>query len=314
MKRFILTLLAFFLTVFGLACVLDVVVSKGMMKMEDYRFMSWDDLSKGEASSDLLIMGNSRGLSHFEPWTITDSTGLSTYNLGVGGYSITVQTLKYRYYRLHNQKPKVIVQQVDYYTMRDDYIPKNHQSEQFMPLVYDKGIRSELKRCGYTWLDLNCPMYRYFGYQQVIKNGVFEFLHIKHYVSDPSRLGHHYERGEIDLARNEDLEPQVANMNPKSQSIFEAFLADCQKENILVVLVNSPTYKLRTERTIGLEEVNEYFSNVAEKYGAVYMNYEGDPICETPSLFSAAVHLNPEGTHRFSTSFAQDLNRILLAD
>ena len=311
MKKYLLKAIFFLVLVYALGWALDFAVSKGLMKMDDYRFMSWADLSDGSASSDLLIMGNSRALSHFEPWTITDTCGVSAYNLGVGGYSITVQTLKYNYYRLHNAKPKFIVQQVDYYTMRDDSVPGNHQSEQFMPLIYDKGIRTELKRCGYSWPDLNCPMYRYFGYQQVIKNGLLEFLHAKHYVSDPSRLGHHYEHGELDVARNDELETQIAKMSPTAQAHFESYLSECQKEGIFVILVNSPTYKVRTEKTAGLDEVNSYYSEVADRYGAVYLNYEDYHLCDDPSYFAAAVHLNPEGTHIFSSDFAGKLKEIL---
>ena len=311
MKKFVSKALLFCLLAYALGWGVDFIISKGLLKMEDYRFQSWKEISTGEANSDLVILGNSRGLSHFEPWTISEKTGLSVYNLSIGGYAFNVQQLKYEYYLLHNDKPKIIVQQVDYYTMRTDAIPHNHQSEQYMPLIYERGIRGKLKECGYTWLDLNCPLYRYFGYQQVIKNGLLEALHLKHYVNDPSRRGHHYEKGEIDIERNEQLETIEAKMDPASQALFESFLAKCQAEGIKVILVNSPTYIGRTKKTNGLEEVNRYFEAVAEEYGAEYLNYENCELNEDASNFAAAVHLNEKGTHLFSLQFSEDIELIV---
>ena len=53
-------------------------------------------------------------------------------------------------------------------------IRHHHQSEQFFPLVYDRGVRKELKKVGYGIPELFLPMYRFFGYQQAIKNGLLE--------------------------------------------------------------------------------------------------------------------------------------------
>lgn len=312
MKRFLVKLMLFFVLVFGLAWGVDYSISKGLLEMEDYRFMSWHDMLQGGIDADVVIMGNSRALSHFEPWTIDSICGTHSYNLGLGGYAISVEILKYHCYRLHNKKPRYIIQQVDYHTLRSDFAPHQHESEQFLPLIYDKGMHKELLRVGYKPLDVFCPLYRYFGYQMVIKNGFLEFFGLKHYVNNPSRQGHHYEEGQWDGTELAKMESIVAKMDQEGKNHFEEYMKTCHNEGIKVVLVNSPTYIGATEKTVGLDVMDAYFDSIANRYGTVYLDYTKDyELCYDTLNFCVSVHLNPQATHRFSVDFALDLKRII---
>ena len=308
MKRFLIKAILFLSIVFGLALGLDCVISKGLLKMEDYRFMSWNDMLNDNIEADVVILGNSRGFSHFEPWTIDSISGLSAYNLGLGGYPINVELMKYNLYCAYNHQPKYIVQQVDYMTIQTITAPHNHQSEQFLPLIYDRPIRNDLKRVGYTWKDLYIPLYRYWGYQMVIKNGLLEILGIKHYVSHPTRQGHHYEQGTWDgteLAKRDSFD---AILDTTAMRVFEDYMQQCQHDGIKVILVNSPTYVGANQKTKGLDKVNAYFDSIASAYNTVYWNYNVDyPLCNDTANFCVSVHMNPQATHQFSIDFANDL-------
>ena len=311
MKKFLIKIAVFSVVLYGFAWGLDYMISKGFQQMEDYRSMSWYEMQEGDINADVVIMGNSRGFSHFEPWTIDSITGLSCYCLELGGYSITVEDLKYNYYRLYNKKPKYIIQQIDYYTLRNDSAPRNHQSEQFLPLMYENRIHQELGRVGFTWLDIHCPLYRYWGRQMVIKNGLLEFLGIKHYVSDPSRRGHHYEKGVWDGTELANMDTIYAKLNPKGKEYFEQYMQRCADEGVKVLLVNSPTYIGATNKTIGLDAVNAYFDSIATAYHTEYWNYEYDPLCYDTANFVVSVHMNPDATHRFSIDFANRLKEYI---
>lgn len=311
MKRFLIKTILFLSIVYGLAWGVDCVISKGLLKMEDYRFMSWNDMLNDTIEADVVILGNSRGFSHFEPWTIDSICGLSTYCLGLGGYPINVELLKYNCFRLYN-KPRYIIHQVDYMTMKMLQAPHQHQSEQFLPLIYDKTMRGELRRVGYTWKDLYIPLYRYWGYQMVIKNGLLEGLGVKHYVSDPSRMGHHFERGTWNGAELAQMDTIVATMDSAALCEFEKYMRRCHEEGIRVVLVNSPTYIGATNKTKGLDRVNAYFDSIASAYNTVYWNYnENYDLCNDTANFCVSVHMNPEATHEFSVDFARDLKEYI---
>lgn len=307
MKKFLIKISIFAVALYGLAWGLDYAISKGLYQMDDYRFISWREIGEGNINADILIMGNSRALSHFEPWTIDSITGMSCYNIGLGGYSITVDDLKYQYYRAHNTKPKLIVLQIDAATLRYDEAPHNHQSEQFLPLIYDRGMHGELKRVGYSWLDVHCPLYRYWGYQMVIKNGLLEFLGAKHNVQDPSRRGLHYERGAWNGTELSKMDSIHARLDERGRAYFESFMQRCAEVDIKVLLVNSPTYIGATNKTVGLDEVNAYFDSIAHVYKTEYWDYTYDEICNDTANFVVSVHMNPEATHKFSVNVANRL-------
>lgn len=300
------------LILWGLAWALDYTISKGLYQMEDYRFMSWSEMLDGEINADVVILGNSRALSHFESWTIDSICGISCYNLGIGGYPINVQVMKHFCYQLHNNKPEYIIHSVSGLTLYAIQAPHQHQSEQFLPLIYDRAMRDELLRVGYTWKDLYIPLYRYWGYQMVIKNGLLEALGVKHYVNDPSHMGHHYERGAWDGTELARMDSINARMDTAAMQLFEEYMQSCYEDSIKVVLVNSPTYIGATNKTKGLDKVNAYFDSIANVYNTVYWNYtENYELCNDTANFCVSVHMNPEATHRFSVDFANDLKVYL---
>lgn len=310
MKKFIIKLAIFAVVLYGLAWGLDYAISRGLYQMDDYRFISWREIGQ-DINADVVVMGNSRALSHFEPWTIDSITGMSCYNIGLGGYSITVDDMKYQYYRFHNRKPKLIILQVDAATLRYDYAPHNHQSEQFLPLVYDKKMHRELRRVGYTWLDVYCPLYRYWGYQMVIKNGLLEFLGLKHYIYRPSRQGLHYEIGSWSGGELAKMDTIHSELDEQGKKYFESFMQRCANEDIQVLMVNSPTYIGATQKTVGLEVVDAYFDSIACAYNTTYWNYSDQEICNDTANFVVSIHMNPEATHRFSIDFANKFNEYM---
>lgn len=311
MKKFLITISIFSAVLYGLAWGLDYAISKGLYQMDDYRFISWREIGEGNINADILIMGNSRALSHFEPWTIDSITGKSCYNIGIGGYPINVEMMKYNFYRLHNAKPKLIILQIDSYTIKCITAPHQHQSEQFLPLIYDSQMHSELRRVGYSWLEVYCPLYRYWGYQMVIKNGLLEVLGLKHYVNDPSRMGLHYERGVWNGGELANMDTIKAELNENGKAYFESFMQRCADEDIKVLLINSPTYIGATEKTDGLETVNAYFDSIANVYDTEYWDYSYAETCNDTANFVVSVHMNPEATRQFSVDIANRIREFM---
>ena len=311
MKKFLIKIAIFAVVLYGLAWGLDYMVSKGLYRMDDYRFMSWREIEEGNINADILIMGNSRALSHFEPWTIDSITGMSCYNIGLGGYPINVEVMKYNYYRLHNAKPKLIILQADYLTLRCLSAPHQHQSEQFLPLIYDAPMRDELKRVGYDVIDIYIPMARYWGYQMVVMQGLSEFIGIRHHVDRPSRQGLFYETGPWDGVELAKMDTIHASMDEDGKAFFEQFMQRYADEDIRVILVNSPTYIGATSKTVGLDAVNAYFDSIASAYNTVYWNYsENYELCNDTANFVVSVHMNPPATHQFSIDVATSILEI----
>ncbi len=307
MKKFLLKTLGFAALVLVLAFGLDRLICHGLLKMDDYRFQDYRAMIDGGMDNDILIMGNSRGKSHFDTHVIDSLSQKQSFNIGIGGYPINAQLMKYQLYREHNRKPDLIIQSVDYSTIRlISDIRNQHESEQFFPLVYDKAMRKQLRENGYGFLELNVPLYRFFGYQQVIKNGLMEALHIKHY-SRPSYKGFLPENGHWNGTELERMRPEQVNLSEEGRILFENYLAQCRADSIRVILVNSPMYAGGQKKLIGYGDAKAYFEQIAEKYGSLYLDYTDTPVCQDTSNFVVSVHLNAHAAREFTETLLEDL-------
>lgn len=309
MRKFIIKSLGFGLLVLSFAITLDYMISMGLRRTDCYKYQIFNDIFKGNSHYDMLIMGNSRGFSHFNPKIIDSICGVNSYNLGLGGYPFNAQIAAYHCYKAHNGTPKVIVQQVDFVTLSMMHdIRHQHDSERFFPTVYDPTMRKELKSLGYGFMELYCPTYRYFGYQKVIKDGLLEFLKVKHNVERPAYKGFSPERGKWDGTNVAAMDSIMGTLDSEAIAIFENYLAECKKDGVYVLLVNSPVYAPTTKKVKNMDEVNKYFENVAQSFGYKYLNYtEIYDLCNDTLNFCVSVHLNSNATDKFSTDFANDV-------
>lgn len=312
MKRFIIKILVAGLVALVLASVTDVIVSKGLLNMEDCRFQSWNDMLKGGMSHDVLIMGNSRGFSHFDPQILDSALSVNSYCIGIGGFPINIHMVKYDFYREKNAKPKLIIYNVDYITLNIMNLKRQFTSEQFFPAMYSKTINKAVGGLGYDLFDRYVPMVRYFGYQKVIKDGILEFLHIKHHVDRSSYKGHSPEPGPWDPSILNETDKVSYCFVPEAVEMFESFLSECKREGIEVVLVDSPIYYEFSDMVVDLDSLTAYYQRTADIYGFRFLDYTKDCyLCEDSSYFSNPVHLSPEGTKLFSRMFSHDLDSIM---
>jgi hypothetical protein len=314
MRKFIVKGIGFGLLVWLFAVILDMMVSFGLHKTDCYRYQTFNDIIKGEMKQDVLYMGNSRGFSHFNPRIIDSICGVNSYSLGLGGYPINAQIAAYHCYKAHNGTPRLIVQQVDFITLNIiDDIRHQHDSERFLPTVYDQTMRKELKKLGYGFMELYCPLYRYFGYQKVIKDGLLEFLRIRHYIDRPAYKGFSPEKGKWNGTNVAAMDSITGILNKEAIALFEDYLFECKEDGVYVLLVNSPVYAPTTKKVKNMGEVNNYFENIAQKFGYKYLNYtENYDLCDDTLNFCVSVHLNPTATDKFSNDFAHDLNSLRL--
>jgi hypothetical protein len=309
MKKFILKGILFFLVMVSVAYSLDYAISSGLKQMQDYRFQTWNDIVNSKINADVIVMGNSRAFSHYVPSVFDSVLQVNSYNLGIGGHPFNVQYLRYKLYEEHNTKPALIIQNIDFLTLNQSVI--GHEREQIFPFVSDCILRNNLQDYGFTFGEIYFPLYRYFGYPMVIKNGLFEFFGFKHYNSQSSYKGYRPETGNWDDTELNKLKTIEPDMNPVTIRLFDEFLSHCKMNNIQVVLVNSPIYYKATLKLNHKEQYNSLIKGFSKKYNIPYFDYTNDPICNDSTLFHVAVHLNQQGAEKFSTKLANDIKLYL---
>ena len=307
MKRFITKIAIFSVAAYLIALGLDAMISHGLVNYAGYPQQSWKEMRSGEYPADIIIMGTSRALEHYDPAVIDSITGLSSYNLGMGGYGINVELMKYRYYCHYNPQPKYIIYDVDQILLSIDKAVHGHQSEQFLPLFYDCAIRKDLMDVGYSWVDAYVPMVRYWGYQTYSKRGLMECLNLKHYCDYPSYKGFTPDPDPWNPSRLHYTDSIPSYVNEDAKVMFMNFVQGCREGGVQLIFVTSPVYYWYVEMSPDWNRYVAWYDSIATVYGIPYLNYTEHPICRDSTLFNAGVHLTPESADMWSAVLSNDL-------
>lgn len=273
MKRFIIksfcTLMGMLLIMVGL----DLVITQNLHKSSAKLFHSWNDIFYGEMQCDAVIMGSSRGQMQFNTVILDSILGINSYNISVDGRAIDAEVIKYKTYCYYNQKPKLIIQNVDFATL---HLSNGYEQEQFLPYLWSDTLFAMTKDGeGFSWADKYIPLIRYAGYLQVIKEGLGlpnklnkEVLYKGYCGRDALWDGRLYQEQEtVEFCQE-----------PQAIQIFDNYLAQCKRDSIHVVLVLAPIYIGVTEKMAAPQEMFDFYQRFAEKYEYPILNYTFDSL------------------------------------
>ena len=163
MKKFLVRIVVFFVAV----AIIDIFFGKSCDYM--YEHSKSGDSRKinyaiKECNADVLIMGSSRANHHYNPQIITDSLGLSCYNLGIDGSGVILMD---GFYRLITQRyvPKLILYELtpsfDLYQYAGDANNTRYLS-QLKPYYQEECLRQLFDDVdGRERLKLYSGLYRY---------------------------------------------------------------------------------------------------------------------------------------------------------
>lgn len=308
MKKFLIKITVFFVIITIIAVMLDYAISMGLKKMKDYRFQSWNEIKSG-INADIIFNGNSRALCNFVPDVFDSILHFKSYNLGFGGHTFNPQYLKYNYYIQYNKQPTFLIQNVDFLTLSDMFVV-GHEREQILPYVFDSYLNKHLSGFGFNAFERNLPLFRYFGYQQEIKNGILKFLKIKQYNNKISEQGFVYESGEWNPTELNKIEKINFLRDSLSVDLFEKFLIELKRNNVTVFLVYSPVFYRATEKFTDKTDMGNFFSEISKKYSFTYLDYSTDSICLDSTMFVNALHLNEKGARKFSERLSSEIERV----
>jgi len=313
LKRYLWHAVLFVVVLGALCSGIDYLVTAGLRKSGSEQYVVWNDIRSGSAASDVIIQGSSRAWVHFSPGIIGDRLGMTCYNLGVDGYDLDMQLARYRLYREHNQKPKVVVQALDVSSLnvRSDI----YEAGQFLPYFNEDAVREGVRPYDYfKWYDYYLPLVRYREEFGLAYAGAMEALGLRHYTSAKDRG---YEgmdmvwTGEFEqYARDHPDGVEVVHLEA-AENDLDAFLAECNREGILVVLVYPPEYYKGQELVNNREEIFAIYRRLAGKHGVEFLDYSSDPMSLDTTYFYNSQHMNKAGAELFSADVAEKLAQIV---
>jgi hypothetical protein len=302
--------LAFVVLGLALAFGLDALLTRGLRRMPQWNPAVWQATARGEVNADLVIIGSSRALVHFDCETIAGITQHSCVNLGVNASRPNIQSPVLALYLQRNRAPRVIVVAADVATLApaadfnvNEFLP--HLGE---PLLFDAFVRLKPE----LYADRYVPLY---ALSQLGAPALIDS--VKGWLG---RTGKAERRPTgwmpMDVPWDGNLEEFIKN-NPQGKAFertdegaaqFAALLALAKGSGARVVVAYPPElaewYPYATNRAAILAELKA----ITAAKGADYLDYTASPLTRSRENFYNSTHLKAEGARRFSEDFAGDVS------
>ncbi len=279
----------------------------------------WNKVTSGQVNADVLFVGASRTLVHFDSDTIGAIVGKECFNIGMDGAPLDLQLSCLETYLKYNTMPEVIVQGLGLIVLKSSEGVYN--PEQFLPYLNEERIYETLVsidpafwRCRYI------PLYGLSLRYELALNGEFlrkwALVGLLNIDVDDHRKKGFWPRDvnwttQFEQFKKKHYSGITYEIEEEAIKSLRAIIELGRSRNIEIILVYSPEYYENYELTLNRDEIFEMFKSVAAEYGVPFWDYSDIPLTHDTNYFYNSQHLNREGAAIFSDMFARDLQTYL---
>lgn len=300
MKKFLINITVFFVAVvvvdiiFGYCC--DYMCEQS--KSGDQRKVNY---AVRECTADMLIMGSSRANHHYNPQILSDSLGVTVYNLGIDGSGVILMG---GFYKLMVKRyiPKYIIYELtpsfDFNKYAGDanntrylsQLKPYYREEALAQMFDDIDVLERLK--------LKSGLYRY-------NTSCLNLF--RSYVSAEDRVGDDGYRSLQGVMK--DYKPfkiDVEDLDSLKVKYLRQLIYDCKSNGTKLFFVVSPRFGATTsiEYMPGFE--------ICKQNGCEILDYYSDQRFVTKKeYFKDSYHMNEEGANAFTRQISIDIKHLI---
>jgi hypothetical protein len=271
---------------------------------------------QGKVNAQIVITGSSRALAHYDPRTIEAATGHTAFNLGRNGSQTDMQVAFLKAYLAHNQKPEVVVHNLDAFTFVTTH--EVYDPVEYTPYLHDHNLYDALRKINPNiWKTRYIPLYGY-----VVEDMKFVWiLGLRGFWGWSPRED--YFLGFNPRSKNwtEDFQSLKANhpngvsfdMEPKGIADVEELIRVCEANGIRLIFAYSPEYSEMQTLTNNRPQIFAEFRELARRSNVPFWDYSKWRYSDDKSFFQNSQHLNSDGAEVFSDDIANQLRSYLAA-
>jgi hypothetical protein len=313
MARFLKKFLLWSVLALILVSLLDVFISRGLQETDQRKYAVWNDIYKGNAVADLVVIGSSRAWCGYNTFILDSLLHCNSYNLGIDGHPLDMQLIRYKTFRRFNPKPQIILLNTDYLSTLSISADPRYEREQFFPYFKDDELIDDVASGKhFSIAERYFPLYRYYGYRKEIKTGIQAFLGKKEFEDGGLYKGYRgneykWNRGSLDS--NDSL--SVSPIDSLLLGLLYDFAKQSYEEGIQVFFVKSPVYERLTDKFRNISISDSIFTEVSEKYNCILLDYYYSEISKDSTNFYNPSHLNKKGSEIFTRQLCIDLQPFI---
>lgn len=300
MKRFLVSIVvsAIFVWIVMLTC--DFLLSNRLARSADRRYIVWNEILQGGINSDVLIMGSSRAWVQYSTCILDSILHCNSYNLGIDGSAFDRQLMRYDVYRIKNEKPRVVIQNIDF--MSTLGITNGYEREQFFPFLCNREFRNVIKNESFSIVEKYLPFGRYYGYYEILEPALFfanDTLYKGFRANDKKWLGY--------VTPNK---PFYFRSDKCTEKLFVDYVRRLSENDIRLIFVYAPVYYKAINDLANIDDMYHKFDSIAELFDVPILDYTFSAISYDTTYFYNASHLNKRGSELFTTMLAYDLDSL----
>lgn len=307
MHKFIVQILFVLAIILSIAVVADSIITKGLQKSQDRKYIVWNDIYSHNINADVIALGSSRCWTTYNTYILDSMLQCNSYNLGMDGHRLTMQVARYHAYRRNNAAPKVLLLNVDFISTFHSNMVSGYEREQFFPYIkFDDSLYTEVFKLAHlTWADYYLPLYRYVGYREDMERGIVTYF--KGYCKNDYTLYKGF-RSRSDEWSSGALALDtlfIINQEPKIERLLDRFIKDVQQDGTKVIMVKSPFYYPLRAKFLNVEYTDSVFQCIADRNNVPIIDFYDSSLCMDSTLFYNPSHMNAEGSVKFSTKLCE---------
>lgn len=273
------------------------------LKTSNYREISkWNEVIEGGIDAQILIVGSSRALVHFDCEYIQKATGKTCYNLGFDGTTFPLQKLMLELYLSGNTVPENIIWSLDYHMFSE--APDYYGFEQLVPYQENPYVSKMLSLHQTPDYQFEIPVFRYSYNPKMKLIGLYSFL--GKYQRDPI-LKYGYRKqdkkwdGTFEEFKQNNPNGHSVNFEPR---IFDQFLnfSEKLKKKSVVAWVISPYYFDAKKMIVNHKELELNFKQEALNLGIQFIDLSSTAISNSTENFYNGTHLSTRGVREFMSA------------
>lgn len=274
-------------------------IMDGLLKTTDTGDWGRNNYICNKLNTDIIIMGSSRAIRHFDPTIVTGILNKSCYNIGEDGMGILLMYVRYQNI-IKRHIPDLIIYEIEpaYDLFPDDH---NRYLNYIRPMYEDSSSYSMIQDINQIeCIKLHSGFYRY-------NSKVLDIIN-QRFNSSPEKSKDYKYHPRTDTMKYEPSnQPIVQSIEYDSLKIkyLEDLIASCKSNGIQFVFTASPKYKQNDN--LGFQKIYE----LCETYDVAFLNHYCDKnFIYNRDLFADQSHLNITGAERFTLIIANEINSI----
>ena len=270
------------------------------IKTANYREITkWNEVVQGGINAEILVVGSSRALVHFDCEYIEKVSGKSCYNLGFDGTTYPLQKLMLKLYLDKNEQPKEIIWSLDFHSFSD--ASNFYGFEQLIPYLSNYHVKEMLSLHKTPYYQFFIPIFRYSYNPKMKIIGLYSFL--GNYSRKPIlKKGYRYQDKVwdstfINFVRRHPHGKDVAF----ERAIYKDFEIISYELNSMLNLtwILTPYYYEAIEKISNRGKIKEYFINSSDSLNISFYDMSNNSISKNKNLFYNGSHMNQKGVNSF---------------